>query len=266
MMMSTISTNSVIMKDDTDLSLSELTENSLMISKTQEITKFNTSNALTKANNRGLYSNGLSTMVSSILKPAGESSERNEIISKSSSGPLAASTALALPQADVGLLAASFPESWNDWESKRRTESIGHHEKFYWKKRNTLRTQKRIKRKTVETKKVPSTVSFRRRRLRMERSVGRHLKPGCVKCPAKAEKALIPFQSSKSLRRRQRRRVVRFVDEEVTEWKRENSQTGFGRGKSAGASTTPFLEADRERKKNQRALLDLQVGMKCMGL
>jgi len=263
-MMTTISSNSVIMKEDTDLSLSELTENSLMISKTQEITKLNTNNIRTNANNRGLYSNGLSTMVSSILKPAGESSEGDEIVSKSSSGSLPA--ALALPQADVGLLAASFPNSWNDWESKRRTEVIRHHEKFYWKKQNKLRALKRIKRKTVETKKVPSSVRFRHRRLRLERNVGRHLKPGCVACPAKEEKTVVPFQSSKSLRRRQRRRVVRFVDEEVTEWKRENSQTWFGLGKTAGASKTPFLEADRERKKNQRSLLDLQVGMKCMGL
>ena len=259
-----INNSSAGRNEDTDLSLSELTENSLMISKTQEITKFNTNNVLTNTDNGGIYYNGLSTMTSA-ASAEDESSQDSIFNAESSSGPLGASSSLALPQADVGLLAASFPDSWNDWESKRRAELIGHQDKFSWKKHHTkqLRNLKRIRRKTLKTKKV---VSFHHRRLRLERSIGRHLKAGCIKCPNDEETEVVPFQSSKSLRRRQRRRVVRFVDDEITEWKREKSQTGFGRGMSVATMKTPFLEAERERKNSQRALMDLQVGMKCMGL
>ena len=270
MIMPSLSDSSAIVKEDTDSSLSKLTENSLLISRTHEITKFNTNNIITNANNRGLYSNGLATMTSSAPKSMGESSQDSENMNKESSfGPLEASSSLALPQTNVGLLAASFPDSWNNWESNRRAESKSHSEKFYKKKHNKLRTLKRVKHKTVETKKASSTAtaaSFRRRRLRLERSVGKHFKNRCRASLDQDETTIVPFQSSKSLRRRQRRRVVRFVDEEITEWKREKAQAGFGRGKSSGTVDSAFLEADKERKRDQRALLDLQVGMKCMGL
>lgn len=268
--------NSAIVKEDADLDLSEMTENSLMISKTHEITKFRTNNILTNANNRGLYSNGLSTMISTASRMVGESSQDSENINKVSSfGPLGSSSSPVdltrtdggfVDLTDAGLFATSFPDSWSDWESKRRVESIGHGKKLYRKNQNKLRSLKRTKCKTVETKKASSTANFRRRRLRLERSVGKHLKNRCQTYPVQEETDMVPFQSSKSLRRRQRRRIVRFVDDEITEWKREKAQAGFGRGKNGGTLHTPFLEADRERKKDQRALLDLQVGMKCMGL
>lgn len=258
--MRSVDNNSAVRIEDADLCLSELTENSLIISKTQEITKFNTK-VLTNPKNRGVYSNGLSTMSVS------ESSESSYPVGEGSSSslrPLGSSCATALPQVDVGLL-ASFPDSWSGWECKRREESINHHDKYFKKTHSKQqRNLKRIRRKTLETKKKPSAIA-RRRRLRLERSIGR--KGECVKCPSKDENSLemVPFQSSKSLRRRQRRRVVRFVDEEITEWRREKGKTGFGRGKSVGKEI-PFREAERERKENQRALMDLQVGMKCMGL
>ena len=260
MMMRSIDNTDAVRIEDADLCLSKLTENSLMISKTQEITKFNT-RALTNPKNGGIYSNGLSTMTVSEL------SESSDLVGDGSSswlGPLVSSCALALPQVDVGLL-ASFPDSWSGWECKRREEAINHHDKYFKKTHSKqLRNLKRIRRKTVETKKKPSAI-VRRRRLRLDRSIVR--KGGCVQCPAKDENnsEMVPFQSSKSLRRRQRRRVVRFVDEEITEWTRENGKAGFGRGKRVGKEV-PFREAERERKENQRALMDLQVGMKCMGL
>lgn len=276
----------MVRNEDADVCLSELTENSLMISNTQEVTKFN-NNVLTNANKGGLYSNGLLTMTTTAgatceNSATQESSESSNAMAEDSMGPLEPSSSAALPRADVdvGLLSASFPESWNGWESKRRSESMGHC-KNYWKTHHTkqLRHLKRIRRKNLDVKKVkaPSVVSFRRRRLRLERSVGRHLRDGCMKQPVilppeKEESGMIPFQSSKSLRRRQRRRVVRFRDEEIAEatleWKREKQKGPcFGRGLGNPVSNeAPFLEAHRERKQSQRALLDLQVGMKCMGL
>eukprot|EP00531_Pseudo-nitzschia_arenysensis_P005339 CAMPEP_0116122590 /NCGR_PEP_ID=MMETSP0329-20121206/4294_1 /TAXON_ID=697910 /ORGANISM="Pseudo-nitzschia arenysensis, Strain B593" /LENGTH=270 /DNA_ID=CAMNT_0003616445 /DNA_START=252 /DNA_END=1064 /DNA_ORIENTATION=+ len=270
MMMRSDNDNNTLRNEDADLSLSELTENSLMISNTQEITKLNT-NVLSKPKNGGLYSNGLSTMTSSAEAGTGiETSESSNTTTEdfsSPSGPLGPSCTLALPQADVGLLASSFPDSWSGWECKRREESASHHDTFFKKNHaKNIRNLKRIRRKTLETKKakVPTSI-FRRRRLRMERGVGRKL--GCLKKNTKKEECteIIPFQSSKSLRRRQRRRVVRFVDEEITEWKREKTQSGFGRVKSVGNLET-FRGTEKERKENQRTLLDLQVGMKCMGL
>mmetsp|Transcript_12070 Transcript_12070/g.25533 ORF Transcript_12070/g.25533 Transcript_12070/m.25533 type:complete len:145 (+) Transcript_12070:2-436(+) len=72
-----------------------------------------------------------------------------------------------------------------------------------------------------------------------------------------------------------RRKVVRFREQEIAEatleWRRESSR-GMGRGKKPTTidcqrrATVPFREAQEERKQAQRAVLDLQVGMKCMGL
>jgi hypothetical protein len=263
--------------DDADMCLSELTENSLMISSTHEVTKFNSNNSfLTNPTKGGLYSNDLFNTTT----PHEEcrSNESSPVIEKMvvAPGPIGASSALAMPQSgvvdpDVGLLGESFPECWNDWESKRRSDSM----KNYHTKQ--LRTLKRIrKRKTV--------VGFRRRRLRLERSGGRHLRDSCMKRPvvlptvpeseSECSREIVPFQASKSLRRRQRRRVVRFRDEEIAEgtleWKREKNQpkgASFGRGLGGAFGTeAPFLEAERERKQSQRALMDLQVGMTHMGL
>lgn len=270
MMMRSDNDNTTLRNEDTDLCLSELTENLLMISNTQEITKFN-SNVLAKPQNKGLYSNGLSKMTSvAAVGTTIDSSENSNTAEDFSSplGPLGSSCTLALPQADVGLLASSFPASWSGWECKRREESVSHHNKFFKKNHaKNLRNLKRIRRKTLETKKAkaPSSI-FRRRRLRMERGGGRKL--GCLKKNPKTDDCteIVPFQSSKSLRRRQRRRVVRFVDEEITEWRREKALTGFARVKSVKNMEIHLREAEKERKENQRTLLDLQVGMKCMGL
>jgi hypothetical protein len=299
--------------EDADLCLSELTENSLMISNTHEVAKFNHNHALTNTNKGGLYSNELSTMTTATKGGNGrssnpsstthDSSESSDAMAAytSSLGPLGASSPLAMPQTGVGLLVASFPDSWNDWESKRRSESVSHHhanDNNYWKKHHKNANPKRIQRKSVSAKKVkvPALVNFRRRR-KLERSIGRHLRDSCLKRPVVLppmtiqeselecninQCGIVPFQSSKSLRRqRPRRRVVRFREEEIDikiadgtlEWKREQHQQqkglcfgrGLGSNKNVGTET-PFLEAHRERKQNQRALLDLQVGMKCMDL
>ena len=273
-----------------DLSLSELTENSLMISTTNEVTKIN-NNTLANFTQTKLYSNGLLNMTSSpptTITSSGEILSKNKM-TENSSGPIGAST---VPQTtdvveDVGLL-TNFPDSWNNWESNRRSESMIHWKKYQSKKQ--MRVRKRMKHKSIDPRKAKasaSTACFRRRRLSLERSIGRHLREGCL---AKRQSALkitqnanhsevVPFQSSKSLRRRQRPRVVRFreqISEEILEWKRERQSqqhhqrqkgacSGRGLGTAAGTET-PFLEAQRERKQSQRALLDLQVGMKCMGL
>jgi len=275
-------TNSAVgSNEDADRCLSEMTENSLMISNTQDVTRFH-NNALINTNLGGLYSNGLSNMTTIDEDSATNDSVSNDAMA---GGPLGASSSLAMPLtdvvADVGLLAVSFPDSWNGWESKRRSESMGHHE-TNWKQHHQkqLHNLKRIRRKSVNVKrvKIPSLGNFRRRRLRLERSIGMHLREnqGCLPSALPlstqdSECEIVPFQSSKSLRRRQRRRVVRFRDEEnvvaTVEWKREQMGVCFGRGLSTAAGTeTPFLEAHLERKQSQRTLLDLQVGMKCMGL
>jgi len=269
--------------DDADIRLSELTENSLMISTTHEVTKFNTNNAVIHATKGGLYSNGLSNMTAAAI--GGDSATHESASSRVGfSVPLGASS---MPQteaacsADVGLLGVSFPDSWNDWESNRRSESMSMSMNSNQKRHHQKQLRHRKQRiKTIDAKKVkaPSLASYRRQRLRLERSIGRHLKDaGKQKAPKIAthecepsSTEVIPFQSSKSLRRRQRRRVVRFRDEDVAEsvleWKRgQQKGGGFGRGLGF-APEAPFLEAQRERKETQRSLLDLQVGMKCMGL
>jgi len=289
--------------EDADLCLSKLTENSLMIANTHEVTKFiNNNHALANINKGGLYSNGLSTMTCSSSDAIAADDTTSYCCS-----PLGAYSLQTVPQTGVGLLEASFPDSWNDWESKRRSESVSHHyrnKKHYNKNNNTANNSKRIRRKSVTAKKVkvPALVSFRRRR-KLERSIGKHLRDSCLKRPVvlpplQEESELEsnnsnsnsnsihhceivpyqPFQSSKSLRRRrQRRRVVRFQDDAIAEgtleWKREQQQKHksicYGRGlgsKTTVGNETPFLEAHRERKQTQRALLDLQVGMKYMDL
>ena len=301
--------------EDADLCLSKLTENSLMIANTHEVTKFlNNNRALNNISKGGLYSNGLFTMTAATkcvkCSSSSDAMAAEDTTTSSCRSPLGASSLQTVPQTGVGLFEASFPESWNDWESKRRSESVSHHfrNKNHYNKHNTTtaNNSKRARRKSVTAKKakVPALVSFRRRR-KLERSIGRHLRDSCLKRPVvlppleeESESnntqinsnsnsniinnihdcEIVPFQSSKSLRRRrQRRRVVRFQDDEIAEgtleWKREQQQRHkaicYGRGlgsKTAVGTETPFLEAHQERKQIQRALLDLQVGMKCMDL
>ena len=275
--------NNVASNDDADIYLSGLTENSLMISNSQEVTKFH-HHVLTCANKGRLYSNGLSKMTTTIGEEneVHESSESSDdTLVTATKGPLGESST----ETEVGLLGATFPDSWCDWESKRRRESVGHHKNNMKKHhQRQLRRLKKIQDKTGSVKrvKVPSAVSCRRRRLRLERSIGRHLRNGCQRSPSTLppppltkdshESEVVPFQFSKSLRRRQRRRVVRFRDEEIAEatleWKQEQrNPVSFGRGLGTGVNKEePFREAHQERKRNQRALLDLQVGMKHMGL
>mmetsp|Transcript_23593 Transcript_23593/g.55908 ORF Transcript_23593/g.55908 Transcript_23593/m.55908 type:complete len:304 (-) Transcript_23593:249-1160(-) len=280
--------------EDADLCLSELTENSLMISTTHEVSKLQ-NNTRANFNKAELYSNGLLNMISSSPSPSSPSTtitssgdiQNKNVTPENSSGPTGASGKQQTTDdvTDVGLL-TNFPRSWNDWESNRRHESMNHWKKYQNKKQ--MRIQKRIKRKSIEPTKAKasaSTAIFHRRRLSLDRSIGRHLREGCLakrKSALKSSQAMnqsdvVPFQSSKSLRRRQRRRVVRFreeISEEILDWKRERQsqqqrQKGVcsGRGLGMTADTeTPFLEAQPERKQRQRALLDLQVGMKCMGL
>jgi len=278
--------------EDTDMRLSQLTENSLMISTTHEITKLN-NNTLSKLDRVKLYSNGLFNMTSSSPSTTTSSREGSTkqfksctAMAENSSAPIG--TTSAMPQTtdvaeDVGHL-ANFPDCWNGWESKRRSESMIHWKKYQQKKQ--LRIRKRIKRKNIEPTKARNSVSvtnFHCRRLSLDRSIGRYPRGRCLNNRQSALKTtqdstqseVVPFQSSKSLRRRQRPRVVRFreeISEELLDWKREQLQrqqkgVSSGRGLGTAADTeSPFLEAQRERKRSQRALLDLQVGMKCMGL
>jgi len=267
--------NHVTSNDDNDICLSQLASHSLMISNTHEITKFDT-RTLTNASNSGLYLNGLSAMTASTTgadSTLTKEPESNDAMAEASSGPLGASS--ASQTADVGILAEAFPDSWNGWESKRRSDSVVQY------KKHKLRELKSIRRKRVDVKKVKvaSIVSFRRRRHKLERSIGKHLREAqraggppvlLPKAQESNHSEVVPFQSSKSLRRRQRRRVVRFREEEkaepTVEWKREKLfRYGRGLGNAVGTET-PFLEAHREQKQAQRALLDLQVGMNCMGL
>lgn len=274
-----------------DLCLSELTENSLIISTTHEITKLNNNN-MTNLNQAGLYTNGLinmtaspttTTTTSSWDSTTKEESQNSTAMMEKSPGPIGAS---ATPQTtnvveDVGIL-ANFPDSWNDWESKRRSESMIQWKKCQNKKQICIR--KRIKRKSIEPKKAKAcatAASFHHRRRSLDRSIGRHLRSALKTTQASAQSEVVPFQSSKSLRRRQKRRAVRFreeISEEILEWKREQQSqkhhqqqrqkgacSGRGLGSAVGTELL-FLEAERERKQSQRALLDLQVGMKCMGL
>lgn len=299
--------------EEADRCLSELTENSLVISKRREVTRIEESsnNALALiGGNGGLYSNGLSGMT--IATTIGGDGVR-----RSSTGSMAVAVAAPaapgdLLVADPGMFPLGVPDSWRDWETRRRTEVSS----AMARKNQYLRKMKRnpiyFKKNNHEPRaKVASLVSFHRRRLRLERSIGIHLQnstprsslsSSIILAPEFVQRARSQSQSQSqshanpnagetttpsalvrvskpSTKKRgsqvRRRKVVRFREQEIAEatleWRRESSR-GMGRGKKPTTidcqrrATVPFREAQEERKQAQRAVLDLQVGMKCMGL
>mmetsp|Transcript_8126 Transcript_8126/g.17515 ORF Transcript_8126/g.17515 Transcript_8126/m.17515 type:complete len:323 (-) Transcript_8126:384-1352(-) len=285
--------------NDPDHLLSELTESSLRISQTREVTRFCTNNYKTihanKIQSGGIYSNGL-------LKMTTRENNNNNNRKK-----------------EVNSLAAPFSGMllhWggdSDWGSKRRAEFsqlIGSNKQKHHNK-NTNRQQQlrksiRVQRKNVNEQRF-RVASLGRRRLRLERLSS---KKGWLEkknqyftllhCPGGTKGATRTPVSQQ--RRRQdhssassrvastainsglhRRFSPGFCDEDLMrgglEWKKEQErQNKILREYDSGATTTTRtmgrnknndklgLEFPGERKKSQRALLDLQVGMKHMGL
>jgi hypothetical protein len=168
-----------------------------------------------------------------------------------------------------------------------------------------IKKLKRIKRKAVNEKhvKVASLMKFRRRRLRLEHTLGcgginnnqQHLqdnhgsisKKNSSASPSSILIVTTNNNASSSSRnsllskattlQRRKSRVVRFRDDDITdatiEWKREQqnqnqkyNNNGNNNNNNTINTSKLGLELHREQKKTQRELLDLQVGMKCMGL
>jgi hypothetical protein len=294
-----------------DCRLSELVESSLNISLSQDVRRCNNTESSTLAaacttlalSSPGLYSNGLINMTTSnsanYININSATTNTMDVVDSTAAAAAAATTVVV----DSGLLSSFHPGWWDDWESRRRSESNGapynnnSHTNFMKKHhQKQLKKLKRIKRKTVNEKhvKVASLMKFRRRRLRLENTLGcgginkQHLQDnhGSIsKKNSSASSILIVTTNNASssrnsllskattLQRRKTTRVVRFrVDDKTDatiEWKREqqNQKCNNSNNNENTINTSRLgLELHREQKKTQRELLDLQVGMNCMGL
>jgi hypothetical protein len=292
-----------------DCRLSELAESSLNISLSQDVRRCNNTESSTLAAacttlalvSPGLYSNGLINMTTS----TSTCTNTMDVVDNNIGTTAAAAAATVV--VDSGLLSSFHPGWWDDWESRRRSESSGappynnSHTNFMKKHhQKQLKKLKRIKRKTVNEKhvKVASLMKFRRRRLRLEHTLGcgginnkQHLQDnhGSIskKNSSAASSILIVTTNNASsssrnslllskattLQRRKTTRVVRFRDDDITdatiEWKREQQNQKCTNNNNNGNTINTSklgLELHREQKKTQRELLDLQVGMNCMGL